>query len=52
MNHKSHAHVVKQNFSTVLQIISPEMLRGGLEMVITYAHLYCGIAAYVEQVLW
>lgn len=49
MNHKSHAHVVKQNFSTVLQIISPEMHRGGLEMAITYAHLYCGIATPVER---
>ena len=48
-NHKSHTHVVKQNFSTVLQIISPEMHRGGLEMAITYGHLYCGIAAPVER---
>ena len=48
-NHKSHAHVVKQTFPTVLQIISPDMHRGGLEMAITYAHLYCGIAAHIER---
>ena len=49
MNHNAHAHVVKQNFSTVLEMITPETHRGGLEMAITYAHPYCGIAAHIER---
>ena len=45
----SSAHFVKENFSTVLQLISPEIHRAGLPLAITSSHLYSGITAPVER---
>lgn len=48
-NHNSYAHVIKEDFSTALQLISPKIPWAGRQMVITYAHFYCGLAAPVER---
>ena len=45
----SSAHCVKENFSTVLQLISREIHWARLPLAVRSSHLYSGITALVER---
>ena len=49
MNHNSSAPFVKENFSTVLQLISPEIHQAALPMEMTSSCLYSSITTPVER---